>query len=1004
VNSKEPAAHSNHPSSEQLSALFAKAVSLSQAEQARFLNQVSEYDLALSEDLASLLSHHDAENCNDFLAAPLVDQQSAIRLLTESQALQPGDQLGSYQIVGLLGVGGMGEVYLANDLSLHRKVAIKLLPKLIAGDILFLDRLEQEARAASRLNHPNILTVYQFVREPEHCYLVTEWVDGGSLRSRIQQSLLSLSEALFILRQVAAALVTAHKHGIIHRDIKPENLMLRSEGLAKVLDFGLAKVTPLPAVRPFAEIEAAASSEDPSGFLLGTANYMSPEQVRGELLDERTDIWSWGVVLYEALTGVRPFERATPSLTLKAVLGANPDFKVVPRRIKPLLHRCLSKRRNRRFRSFEALLRELDQLHPAPAQLIPLPADHRSLPKVRPGLSLFLLSTIVTILSIWAWDIGRNRPFEVERLERLTSLGNVTESAISPDGRFIAYASGDARRQELHVRQLALETDVLRVPSAEGVILGITFAPKREHFYFVRKYRGVGRLFRVPCLTGSPELVLDGVDSPVTFSPGGSAMCFVRNDAANGLCSLVSRDTRTGVERLLLTRRPPVYLSSTPPVWSPDGKSLVFSEYRSGGQGVQNQLHRLGLIDGRLARIEHPSWFLINRPGWLNNSLELAVAAMPTGAIESSIYFLHPFSNRLYPLRTSYGDYGNLSLTTDSNLLATVQTEHFSDIWIAPSARPTDARRVNVKGTRFRGLSWSGNDHLVSQSSIYGRPDLWEIDSSGGDIQAITGDDSYKWDMVVARDRHFVVFVSDRDGASHLWRSDLTPAASHLTNPRRVTHSLNIEQDPALTPDGKWLIFTSISRDKKVSTLWKVASTGGKPEQLTDSIARRPVVSPNGKWIACEYSPNRQTWYMSLLPVSGAIKPRPLRTISTDSWMRWSPDGKYLAYTDKDDGSSNIWAQPLTGQPARQLTRFRDHVILAFDWAPNGRYIAYIRGRSTSDLILMHRRPHWTASLLHPKRPLEYGMGLVLSEQRRRIHAQDSARRDQASQRSSHYQ
>jgi serine/threonine protein kinase/Tfp pilus assembly protein PilF len=276
--------------------------------------------------------------------------------------------LGHFRILSLLGKGGMGEVYLAEDLKLHRKVALKLLPAEFTEQETRLRRFEQEARAASSLNHPNIITIYEIGEADQTRFIATEYIEGQTLRALLQQGLLPLNTVLDVAVQVASALSAAHEAGILHRDIKPENIMLRPDGLAKVLDFGLAKLAERPARSLAADAAAPASVKTASGVVMGTAHYMSPEQARGQEVDERTDIFSFGAVLYELLSGHPPFAGATPGDVIAALLKSEPAplrslAPEIPRELERIVTKALRKAREERYQTGKDLLMELKRLN-----------------------------------------------------------------------------------------------------------------------------------------------------------------------------------------------------------------------------------------------------------------------------------------------------------------------------------------------------------------------------------------------------------------------------------------------------------------------------------------------------------------------------------------------------------------------------------------------------------------------------------------------------------------
>jgi eukaryotic-like serine/threonine-protein kinase len=349
---------------EQINELYHEAVELDANRQAKFLNQACAGDAALRDEVESLIASH--EQAGSFISEPAL--KVAARVLAEDQATSlVGRRFSHYRIESLLGVGGMGEVYLAEDTSLNRKVALKLLPVQFTNDAERLRRFEREARAASALNHPNILTIHEIGQEDGHHYTATEFIDGETLREHMAGTGMKLDESLDVTAQVASALAAAHEAGIVHRDIKPENVMLRSDGFVKVLDFGLAKLSARHASTT-AEPEALKESmfKTNPGMVMGTVQYMSPEQARGQDVDARTDIWSLGVVLYEMVTGHAPFAGETPSHVVVSILETQPSPLTheheMPKGLERIVGKALRKNREERYQTAKDLLLDLKSL------------------------------------------------------------------------------------------------------------------------------------------------------------------------------------------------------------------------------------------------------------------------------------------------------------------------------------------------------------------------------------------------------------------------------------------------------------------------------------------------------------------------------------------------------------------------------------------------------------------------------------------------------------------
>jgi serine/threonine protein kinase len=351
---------------ENLKEIFHAALALAPHERGAFLEQASDGDLALRQAVEALLRSH--EETNNFVDSPAY--QAAAKMLVDGAEFGPGQNLAHYRILSLLGEGGMGRVYLAEDTKLHRKVSLKFLSTNFTQDHERLRRFEQEARAASALNHPNILTIHEIGETEGQHFIGTEFIEGQTLRERLQSSM-DVDDALDVSIQVASALVAAHRVGIVHRDIKPENIMIRhDDGLVKVLDFGLAKMSAPRSAK--AEIDSEAKTRmranTAPGMVMGTVAYMSPEQARGDAVDERTDIWSLGVVLYEMIAGASPFLAGTSNEIISGILSKEPPptlarySRAVPDRLEEIVEKALTKNREARYQTSKDLLIDLKRL------------------------------------------------------------------------------------------------------------------------------------------------------------------------------------------------------------------------------------------------------------------------------------------------------------------------------------------------------------------------------------------------------------------------------------------------------------------------------------------------------------------------------------------------------------------------------------------------------------------------------------------------------------------
>ena len=461
-----------------------------------------------------------------------------------------GTQLGHYRIERLLGTGGMGEVYLADDIRLGRRVALKVLSATLAGDPDRRERFEREARAAAALNHPNIVTIHSVEEEGGVPFLTLELIDGKTLGELIPEGGLSLDRVLELGIPLTDAVGAAHQRGITHRDLKPANVMVTTDGRLKVLDFGLAKVK--EEARLAAEEGMATAALTGDGRIVGTVAYMSPEQAEGKPVDQRSDVFSLGIMLYEMATGARPFGGDTHMSTLSAIIKDTPKSLAdvrpgLPRELWKIINRCLAKDVEDRYQTAKDLRNDLRALKNelTSGEVVPITGSgvhataERSAPRGRTAMIAAGALLVVGVLggvAYW-WTRGpatlsepASRPFDAIKLTRLTTTGTAGLAAMSRDGRYVAHVSTRDGKQSLWLRQVATTSNVEVVPADDVRYAGLTFTPDGNHIYYATYARGsnLGNLYQVGVLGGGARLILEDVDTSVSFSPDGSQFAFIR--------------------------------------------------------------------------------------------------------------------------------------------------------------------------------------------------------------------------------------------------------------------------------------------------------------------------------------------------------------------------------------------------------------------------------------------------------------------------------------------
>jgi eukaryotic-like serine/threonine-protein kinase len=889
--------------------------------------------------------------------------------------LTPGTRLGPYEVLSLLGSGGMGEVYRATDTRLDRMVAVKILSQDVAATPLAIERFQREARAASALNHPNICTVYDVASDPP--LIAMELLEGETLQQRLVHGPLEVPALIEIALAIGDALDTAHTKGIVHRDIKPGNIFLTSRG-PKILDFGLAKTAAGPAV-------AAAATYEPTqwaplterGVTVGTVAYMSPEQLRGANLDARTDLFSMGLVLYEMATGRPAFVGETSAVVSGAILHEQPGAPTgiragLPARLDEIILKAIEKDRDDRYQHASDLRADLRRLRreisasaassdvkPAIAAASPIPTSAMAssdskiaialIKRHRIGMSLgagAVLAAIVTILYILMRGAQNaatvTPPLEELQISQLTNSGNTGWPAVSPDGRYAAYVRTDGTASSLWIRQIATTSNVQIVPAEPGVVLrGATVTPDGNFVDFVR-YRAANdsSVWRVPFLGGVPKRLVDDALSSIAWSPDGTSMAFVRRNLSAGSTAVVIAGANGDGQRVLASRRSPLQYASLANIgalhiqlaWSPDGKLIAL-----GGIGETS----LQVI---VVSVENSSEQVFPIPtgnatlAWLDSRTLVLPRPAERGAPRQLWRHSYP-DGRLSRLTNDLSDYNGISLTADRSTLVTTQTTRRIGLWAGDAQADQISAIVSPTRGIDRRVTWSSDDVLYTVIAD-GRSTIMRLPAGGGMPQEII---SNARNPAASPDGKIIVFNSVERGRVGLWRVDAGGGeVSQLVGGEAESHFVS--------PDGRHVIFLSVRSGRQ--TPWIVPIEGGPPTQLTSDYAGAETValSPDGArlvygstdaqgrfvWIFCDFPDCSKR---RVLP-QGPMRPP----------FRWTRDGDAIAYVD----GQNISVVPVAGGTPRQLTRFTDgFTIVDYGWSADGKRLLVAREVVTNDIVLL---------------------------------------------------
>ncbi|MDT7540713.1 MAG: eukaryotic-like serine/threonine-protein kinase [Acidobacteriota bacterium] len=944
-------------------------------------------------------------------------------------SLEPGTRLGRYEIRSQIGEGGMGEVYLALDTQLDREVALKTLAPEVAADQQRLQRFLQEARAASKLKGAHAAHIYDVGEASGTYFIAMEYAEGQTLAQLIAARALDVRETVRLGSQIAEALEEAHARGVTHRDIKPSNVIVTPRGQAKVLDFGLAKLSD---VGDAAASEAATRVKTNPNAVMGTISYMSPEQALGRAdIDQRTDIFSLGIVLYEMLAGRLPFEGESVTAIIDSIVHAQPAAIArfnydVPPELEVIVKKALRKNADERYQTARDLLTDLRSLErelsltdahahtvasdsrtatfatragessagashsaneqatavltqtqatrTAPQRATETEATRSTVSSAeyvagrikshKFAVAVFLLIVALSVAggAFAVYRFGGRGKTQTSagpmKVMRLTSTGKATRAAISPDGKLVVHVKSEGGQESLWLRQVATTSDTQIVAPSETRYWGLTFSPDANYVYYTTaggNYNSLASdLYQVPALGGVSRKVLDGVTSPVAFSPDGKRFAFVRYVSKERDESILMLANADGTGEQKLATRTSGSFSPEGLSWSPDGKVIACGAVGFGGVRYWNVV-TVNVVDGVEKEITPQRWgYQMGQVAWLADGSGLVMVAREQGSGTRQLWYVSYPQGELRKITNDLNEYFGVSIAADSDTMVTVQSDTTTNVSVAPA---TDASRIRQvtdgKSEGQDGLSWRPDGRIVYDSKTGDSVNIWVMDQDGKNRRQLTNDAGNSHTPSATPDGRYIIFASGRslDSGGNIWRMN-----ADGSNPVRLTHGTN-EFWVRTSPDSKWAIYTSTDAGK--DALWKVpVEGGGERVKLTEKDSRAGSISPDMKAIACLYreeqvdSPFKVALYsfddgrlLKLLDISQFIDIR--------AGFRWTADGRALDYIDTRGGISNIWSLPLDGGAAKQLTNFTSDQIFSFDLSRDGKQFAFSRGPVIDDVVLV---------------------------------------------------
>ena len=882
-------------------------------------------------------------------------------------------KLGPYEVLGPLGAGGMGEIYRAHDPRLGREVAIKILPASFCRDAERLRRFEQEARAAGALNHPNILAVYDVGTHDGAPYLVTELLEGLTLRDRLRDGPLSIHKAIDYAVQIAQGLAAAHEKGIVHRDLKPDNVFITSDGRAKILDFGLAKLSE-PEAHDKTVTHLDLGPQTAEGVMLGTAGYMSPEQVRGQKADRRSDIFSFGVMLYEMLSGQRAFHRSTGADTASAILKEEPaDLLAAGRNIPMTLDRivrhCLEKNPEERFQSARDLAFHLESMSTVSDSGVAAQAFQTKAPSrlgwILAGLAIAILGGLAFFW--WSRSSAASGPASISFL-RLSDFAGIEDTpAFSPDGKSVAFVSDSTGSRQVWIRLLA-GGPPLQVTRGDGDHLNPRWSQDSASIlYYTPPPEGEtqGTLWEISALGGAARRLgsaLSGADT----SHDGKHLAFFR---LNGTQMELVNSNRDGSDPKVVSSAAATF-SYRWARWSPDDKMIAYLHSR---ENWADDAYVVAASGGTPRQITKDTT-LMSGLAWTPDGKRL-VYGSARGSTLLYLPTLHLWSIAISggePQQLTFGETSdeNPDLDASGRIVLSRKRMQF-DIWKIPTGpdpigNVRQAVRITHQTGQVQTPSLDPTDHeMVYLSDNGGHGNLWIQQLSTGENRQITFEKDPKVVMGVpvwSPDGKFITFASNEPGSSgrgiRYWLIRPDGSDLHVAIPLGtwVTWSR----------DSKWLYYCESSPVQETASrrLMKVAVAGGQPIVVRTDNGRGPAVAPDGSALY---------YVVPLLNLNGSLDyelrvARPedgtstlLARISGKRLPLWqglhpviSNDGKRLAFPLDDDIGTNLWSASTTDGKLTRITDFgqkRTFIARRVSWSSDDKWVFVAVGEGDADIV-----------------------------------------------------
>jgi Tol biopolymer transport system component len=892
--------------------------------------------------------------------------------------LVAGDGISHYRIVGALGSGGMGEVYLAQDLTLERSVALKILPPQLVRNEERLRRFVIEAKAASSLNHPSIVTIHEIgsgpiEREGESGesihFIAMERIDGHTLAEVIHIDKEDLRRLLGYLAQAAEGIAKAHAAGIVHRDLKPNNIMVSRDGFAKVLDFGLAKLTESRMGDEAASVAPThTGGHTGAGTVMGTVGYMSPEQVQGKAVDHRSDIFSFGCILYEAVTRKRAFEADSAVDTMHKILHDAPVEThelnpKAPADLRRLVRRCLAKSPDQRLQSMKDLAIELREIADDFESLssstssgsgvsavgavgaLPRPAGRRTWLIGGAIVAILgiagLLAGISSLMGRRADEPSDAAPAAGLQLTSVPVRPGAFGVALSGDGRYLAYATFSSGLGSIWVRQISTGSEVQVVPPRKERFGSVQFSRDGEFVLFLATSPDGGpvtTLERVPTLGGPSRKLASDLGFGFSLSRDGRSIGFLRERVKSKESLAIVRDLQQGQEKILATVALPLSFTGAPTL-SPDGKTFVTAVHTA-EKGIHGQFVAIDATSLAQTRFGPTSWEVYSSH-WLPDGKGLVTSAYRYGETEALQLFSVSYpEGRHRKITNDSNAYFDFDLTADGMTIAAIRSVRVANLWSVSVEGKTRPKQLTFNATSDNAVhefALAGDGTIAFSSATDHYHHLWSVGTDGQNARQLTSGASYEQVMRALPTGELLITQMGDDRTAHIGVTDRDGG-----NPRSLVRGTG-EWFQGLSPDGKTLLYVRVD---SLRDLWSVPIGGGEPRKITTSFGYSAEVSPDNRLVAYIAVPDVEGASPTTCIVTSIEGGAPVATFTwpqQSSLPKWTPDGKALSFLVSKDNVANLFIQPLSGGPPHPVTRLTEDGIDNYLWSPDGKRLVLQR-------------------------------------------------------------